>query len=65
VVSGREIKFKYATQVTDSPPTIVLFVNFPKSVPDHYVRYLLNGFRNAWGFTGTHLRLRLRDASKS
>jgi GTP-binding protein len=65
VVSGREIKFKYGTQVTDSPPTIVLFVNFPKGVPDHYLRYLLNGFRDAWGFTGTHLRLRLRDASKS
>ncbi len=62
---GREIKFKYATQVADSPPVFVLFVNFPKSVPDHYVRYLLNGFRDAWGFTGTHLRLRLRDSSKS
>lgn len=65
IASGREIKFKYATQVADSPPVFVLFVNFPKSVPDHYVRYLLNGFRDAWGFTGTHLRLRLRDSSKS
>lgn len=65
ISSGREIKFKYATQVADSPPVIVLFVNFPKNVPDHYVRYLLNGFRAAWGFTGTNLRLRLRDSSKS
>jgi len=65
VVSGREINFKYGTQVADSPPTFVLFVNFPKSVPDHYVRYLMNGFRDAWGFTGTHLRLRLRDSSGS
>jgi len=65
VVSGREIKFKYGTQVADSPPTFVLWVNFPQGVPDHYVRYLLNGFRDAWGFTGTHLRLRLRDSSKS
>jgi len=65
VVSGREIKFKYGTQVADSPPTFVLWVNFPSGVPDHYLRYLLNGFRNAWGFSGTHIRLRLRDSSKS
>jgi len=65
ISSGREIKFKYATQVAEAPPVFVLFVNFPQSVPDHYVRYLMNGFRNAWGFTGTHIRLRLRDSSKS
>ncbi len=62
---GREVKFKYATQVTDSPPTFVLFVNFPKSVPDHYIRYLHNGFREAWGFLGTDIRIRIRNSSKS
>ncbi|MDT8368353.1 MAG: ribosome biogenesis GTPase Der [Longimicrobiales bacterium] len=65
VASGREVRFKYATQVADSPPTFVLFVNFPKGVSESYLRYLLNGFRDAWGFSGTHLRLRLRDASRS
>lgn len=65
IASGREINFKYGTQVADSPPTFVLFVNYPKGVPDHYLRYLLNGFRDAWGFSGTDLRIRLRDSSKS
>jgi GTP-binding protein len=65
VASGREINFKYGTQVADSPPTFLLFVNYPKGVPDHYLRYLHNGFREAWGFSGTDLRIRLRDSSRS
>ena len=65
VASGRQINFQYGTQVADSPPTFLLFVNYPKGVPDHYLRYLHNGFREAWGFSGTDLRIRLRDSSRS
>lgn len=57
---GRVVKIKYATQIETSPPTFVLFSNFPKAIPDHYVRYLHNGFRDAWGFMGTPIRIRLR-----
>ena len=57
---GMPIKVLYATQVAAEPPTFVLFVNQPKGVPEHYLRYLSNGFRAAWSFTGSPLRLRLR-----
>ncbi|HSJ26521.1 MAG TPA: ribosome biogenesis GTPase Der [Longimicrobiales bacterium] len=57
---GHPVKLNYASQVAVKPPTIVIFANHPKGVPEHYVRYLHNGFRDAWGFIGTPLRLRLR-----
>jgi len=55
--AGREIKLVYATQVEVAPPTIVVFGNHPELVQEHYVRYLHNGFRAAWGFTGNPLRI--------
>jgi GTP-binding protein len=58
--AGREVKLMYATQVETSPPTIAVFGNHPELVEEHYVRYLHNGFREAWGFTGNPLRIVLR-----
>jgi GTPase len=55
--AGREVKLNYATQVEVAPPTIVVFGNNPDLVQEHYVRYLHNGFRESWGFTGNPLRL--------
>jgi len=58
--AGREVKLNYATQVEVAPPTIVVFGNNPDLVQEHYVRYLHNGFRESWGFTGNPLRILLR-----
>ncbi|MGH7554976.1 MAG: ribosome biogenesis GTPase Der [Longimicrobiales bacterium] len=57
---GMPVKLLYATQAETAPPTFVLFVSQPKGVPEHYLRYLRNGFRERWGFLGTPIRLRLR-----
>jgi len=59
---GRVIKIRYATQVSVAPPTFAIFTNYPKELPEHYIRYLHNGFREAWTFMGTPLRLRLRGS---
>ena len=58
--AGREVKLSYATQVETAPPTIAVFGSNPDLVEEHYVRYLHNGFRAAWGFTGNPLRIVLR-----
>ena len=58
--AGREVKLNYATQVETAPPTIAVFGNNPDLVQEHYVRYLHNGFRESWGFTGNPLRILLR-----
>ena len=61
--SGREVKLNYATQVETAPPTIAVFGNNPDLVQEHYIRYLYNGFREAWGFTGSPLRIVMRRKS--
>lgn len=58
--AGVEVKLNYATQVQVAPPTIAVFGNHPDLVEEHYVRYLHNGFRERWGFTGNPLRIVLR-----
>jgi GTP-binding protein len=58
--SGREVKLNYATQVEVAPPTFAVFGNNPDLVQEHYVRYLHNGFREAWGFTGNPVRILMR-----
>ncbi|EKD09343.1 ribosome biogenesis GTPase Der [Limnospira platensis] len=54
---GRQGKIYYGTQVTSSPPTIVLFVNDPKRFGDNYRRYMESQFRQQLGFAGTPIRL--------
>ncbi len=58
---GRRVKIRYATQVSVAPPTFALFSNFPKALPAHYIRFLHNGFRDAWTFMGTPIRIRVRS----
>jgi GTPase len=58
------VKLLYATQVAVAPPTFVIFSNHPDGIPDSYVRYLQNGFREAWGFEGVPLRINLRQRSE-
>ena len=58
--AGRDVKLNYATQVEVAPPTIAIFGNAPDLVEEHYVRFLHNGFRAAYGFTGNPLRIVLR-----
>ena len=57
---GRDVRLLYATQIETAPPTIAVFGNHPELVEEHYVRYLHNGFREAWGFTGSPLRIVMR-----
>ena len=57
---GRRIKLRYVTQLKARPPTFALWTNQPKSLPESYVRYLVNGLRDGFGLTGVPIRLVLR-----
>ncbi len=57
---GRAVRLRYATQIDVRPPTFLIFSNLPKELPGHYLRYLQNGFRAAWGFPGSPIRIRLK-----
>ena len=57
---GPEVKLLYASQVSSAPPTFAVVTNNPDALPEAYLRYLVNGFRDQYGFTGTPIRLKLR-----
>jgi GTP-binding protein len=58
---GRAVNLKYATQISVAPPTFLIFSNLPKAIPDHYIRYIQNSFRDHWGFTGSPIRIRFKS----
>ncbi|MBI2461587.1 MAG: ribosome biogenesis GTPase Der [Candidatus Rokubacteria bacterium] len=59
-VRGRTLKVYYATQVGTRPPTFLLFVNDPAALHASYERFLVHRLREAFGFAGSPVRLRLR-----
>lgn len=61
---GRAIRLYYGTQARTGPPVFVIWANYPREVPEHYVRYLVNGFREAWGFLGTPIHVRFRSRKR-
>lgn len=61
--NGRQLKIYYASQVSVEPPSIILFVNDPELLHFSYIRYLENRLREAFGFTGTPIRLNARKRS--
>ena len=56
--AGEEVKLLYASQIGTTPPAFAIVSNRPDDVPESYQRYLLHGFRSAWGFTGAPVRLK-------
>ncbi|HBA88277.1 MAG TPA: ribosome biogenesis GTPase Der [Geobacter sp.] len=61
---GRRVKFFYATQVAVKPPTFVIFTNQPEGIHFSYERYIMNRFREGFGFEGTPLKLLFRGRDK-
>jgi GTPase len=57
---GREIKFYYISQPMSNPPTYVIFTNSLKGVPDNYVRYLENKFRDELPLEGVPVKFIFR-----
>jgi GTPase len=50
--AGHRLKFFYATQVRQAPPTFLLFVNRDELFSQSYKKYLANRLRVAFGYEG-------------
>ncbi|WP_419941689.1 ribosome biogenesis GTPase Der [Candidatus Palauibacter sp.] len=59
-----DVRLLYGSQVASSPPLFVLWSNRPHDLKEHYVRYLVAGFREAWGFEGSPIRIKLKQRSE-
>ncbi len=58
---GKRLKIYYMTQTSVAPPTFVIFCNSIALFHFSYQRYLENCLRTAYGFSGTPIRLVLRQ----
>ena len=61
----RAVKFFYATQTAQAPPTFVLFCTEPAAVAQSYRRFLENRLRESFDLAGTPIRLRLRARERA
>lgn len=57
---GESVRLLYASQIGTAPPCFAIVSNRPEAVAESYARYLVNGFRDAWQFTGSPVKLKLR-----
>ncbi len=62
---GDRLKFFYATQVRESPPTFLLFVNRASLFSDAYKKYLGDELRKAFGYEGCPLVLVPKERPKT
>jgi ribosome-associated GTPase engA len=63
-MNGKRLKILYATQADICPPTFVFFVNESALMHFSYRRYLENCLRRAFDFSGTPIRLAVREQEK-
>jgi GTP-binding protein len=59
-VSGARIKLRYMTQAKARPPSFVLFGTRIDALPESYMRYLVNGVREAFEMPGVPIRFAFR-----
>ena len=63
--AGHHLKFFYATQIEQTPPTFLLFVNRDELFSEHYKKFLTRELRRAFGFEGCPLVLVPRARPKT
>ena len=55
--NGREVRFKYITQIKSNPISFAIFTNKPKVVLESYKRYILNNLRKEYSLSGVPIRV--------
>jgi GTP-binding protein len=58
---SRPVKILFGSQIGTAPPTFALSINQPGNLHFSYLRYLENRIREALGFQGTPIRLKVRQ----
>lgn len=60
MIQGKRLRVYYMTQVQIAPPRFVMFVNAPELMLETYKKYMINQFREQYGFTGVPIVFELR-----
>lgn len=56
------IKIRYATQTGETPPRFTIFANRPAELPDNYLRYIENAFRERYDLWGVSVGVRAQSS---
>lgn len=64
VYRGHPLKVFFTTQISDAPPTIIVFTNYPRGISDPYERYLRKCIREEFPLEGTDIRLIFKKKSE-
>ena len=62
---GHRLKFFYATQVRQAPPTFLLFVSRDELFSDQYKKYMADQMRRAFGYEGCPIILAAKARPKT
>lgn len=62
--NGKRLRIFYTTQVGVRPPVFALYVNDSTLMHFSYERYLENTIRNAYDFSGTPIKIVMREKNK-
>lgn len=60
MIMGKRLRIYYMTQKGTFPPRFVLFVNYPDLMVESYKKYLINKFRENFGFEGVPIVFEIR-----
>ncbi len=63
-VNGKRLKIKYVTQSNALPPSFIFFVNETALMHFSYKRYLENCIRKAFDFSGTPIKIHVRESEE-
>lgn len=61
LVKGKRVKIFYMTQIGQSPPSFILFLNNKKLLKDSYERYIINSMRKKYKFDGNPILLKYKN----
>ena len=62
---GKRLKLFYITQTGIKPPTFVIFCNDKELFHFSYQRYIENKIREAFGFSGTSIKMIIRERGEN
>lgn len=60
MIQGKRLRIYYMAQVDVHPPKFILFVNKPQLMCETYKKYMINQFREEYGFKGIPLLFMLK-----
>lgn len=60
MIDGKRLRIYYMAQVDVQPPRFVMFVNNPELMVDTYTKYMINQFRESYGFIGSPIKFFLK-----